>query len=151
MGTYFPYPVRVWVNGHEWLKRQLANRGIAFEPLDNGLASCADPQAAQRIASAFSHRRIERFFTRWVEKLPWPFSFQDRAAGYRHQLSVLQFEFAATLVFDRPARARQFTEALIKDHLDLGRPEEISILFGRRVTRRTPGVNRPGFHRGSSV
>jgi hypothetical protein len=26
--TYFPYPVKVWVNGHEWAKRQAAAAGI---------------------------------------------------------------------------------------------------------------------------
>lgn len=139
VGTYFPFPARVWLNGHEWLKRQLVRRGIAFAALDNGVASCADPRAAQRIATLLTAAKIERFFRRWVERLPWPLTAADRSAGYRHHLSVLQFEYAATLVFDRPHRARQFTEALIRDHLDLGRPEEVSIVFGRRVNRRTPG------------
>jgi len=42
-------------------------------------------------------------------------------------------------VFDRPVRARQWFEATIPEQLALGRPERISLLFGRRVTRRTPG------------
>ncbi|MEW6364111.1 MAG: hypothetical protein AB1714_05685 [Acidobacteriota bacterium] len=35
--TYFPFSARVWVNGHEWVKRQLAEEGIEYEPLENGI------------------------------------------------------------------------------------------------------------------
>ena len=45
--TYFPYPVKVWVNGHEWAKRQAAAAGIGFTALSNGFASCEDPAALQ--------------------------------------------------------------------------------------------------------
>ena len=41
--SYFPYTARVCLNGHEYAKRQLAKEGIAFEALDNGVLSCADP------------------------------------------------------------------------------------------------------------
>ncbi|MGB6576364.1 MAG: hypothetical protein WBF34_00460, partial [Streptosporangiaceae bacterium] len=38
--TYFPYPVKAWVNGHEWAKRQALAAGIGFTALSNGFASC---------------------------------------------------------------------------------------------------------------
>lgn len=44
--AYFPYPVKLWCNGHEWAKRQAAKQGIAFTPLSNGFASCDDPGSA---------------------------------------------------------------------------------------------------------
>ena len=48
--SYFPYPAKLCLNGHEWLKRQLTQRGIAFEPLDNGIRSSdeAGPRATDR-------------------------------------------------------------------------------------------------------
>ena len=54
-GSYFPYPVKVCLNGHEFLKRQLAKAGVAYEALDNGLRSCADAAARKttvRVASS---------------------------------------------------------------------------------------------------
>src|SRR5260370_42030716 len=33
-------------------------------------------------------------------------------------------------------------EGVIRDHLDIGRPDQIAVIFGRAVTRRTPGVFR---------
>jgi hypothetical protein len=47
--SYFPYNAKLCINGHEYLKRQLAKRGVAFEALDNGIRSCADPKLMQRL------------------------------------------------------------------------------------------------------
>ncbi len=40
--SYFPYPAKVWVNGHEWAKRQAHAAGITFTELANGFAACHD-------------------------------------------------------------------------------------------------------------
>ena len=42
-------------------------------------------------------------------------------------------------MFDRPAAGRSFFEQLIGDHLDLGRPESVSLIFDRKITKCTPG------------
>jgi hypothetical protein len=51
-----------------------------------------------------------------------------------------QIEVSRTLVFDQPRRARAFFEALVADHLDLGRPDEVKLIFDRRIQRNTPGT-----------
>ena len=61
------------------------------------------------------------------------------AAGYRYQLSILQAEFALTQVLDRPVTGRCFFEEVIRENLDIGRPDQMQLIFNRRVTRRTPG------------
>jgi hypothetical protein len=71
--------------------------------------------------------------------VPHPFAPAHRAAGYRYQLSILQAEFALTQVLDRPVTGRYFFEEVIRENLDLGRPDQIQLIFDRRVTRRTPG------------
>jgi hypothetical protein len=43
--AYCPFPIWLWLNGHEWAKRQLEKAGIQYEALDNGFRSCADPIA----------------------------------------------------------------------------------------------------------
>ena len=49
--AYFPYPVKVWVNGHEWAKRQCVKAGIGFTALSNGFASCDDRARCRRSAT----------------------------------------------------------------------------------------------------
>jgi hypothetical protein len=137
--TYFPFTAKVCLNGHEWLKRQLMRAGIGFEPLDNGLLTCADPACAQALADGLSAETIEAFVRRWLAELPQPFSAADQAAGYTYDLSILQAEFALTQVLDRPRTGRLFFEQVIREHLDLGRPDQVQLIFNRRVIRSTPG------------
>jgi hypothetical protein len=137
--SFAPFGVRIWINGHEWAKRQLAARKIGFAALDNGFLSCADPDALQQICDSFNAEHVDAFFRKWLRRLPHPFTRKDRAAGYRYQLSILQLEVSLTQVFDRPVHGREFFEEVIRDNLDLGRPDRVQLLFERRVTRRTPG------------
>ena len=113
--AYFPYPVKVWVNGHEWAKRQATLAGIGFSELSNGFASCDDPAGLQAICDRLGPSDIEGFFDRWMEVLPLPLTDADRAAGYWWELSMRQVETSRTLVFDAPRRARAFFEALVAD------------------------------------
>ena len=138
-GTYFPYTAKLCINGHEYLKRQLAQEGIGFEALDNGILRCDDPHRAQQIADALSAETIEALAQKWLRLLPHPFSDADRAAGYCYQLSILQAEFSLTQVLDRPVTGRVFFEEVIRENLDIGRPDQVQLIFNRRVTRRTPG------------
>lgn len=136
--TYFPFEVKVCFNGHEWAKQQLRQAGIGFEALDNGFAACDDPERLQEICHSLSADKIQAFFDYWVEQLPWPLSAEDRAAGYEHLLSVWQLEVSQTQVFTDPEQGRALVENIIRDNLDLGRPDRVSLIFDRRVTKRTP-------------
>jgi hypothetical protein len=139
VSSYFPYTVKVCLNGHEYLKRQLAHAGIACEALDNGLLACADPKRAQSICDRMSAEKIEGLVRKWLRFLPSPFSPADRRAGYRYAVSVLQAEFSLTQVLDRPATGRLFFEEVIRENLDIGRPAQVQLIFHRRVSRQTPG------------
>jgi len=135
--SYFPYSAKLCLNGHEYLKCQLSRQGIAFQAMDNGLLSCADPQAAQRISDALSDAKIQAFFRKWLARLPHPYSAKDRRAGYRYDLSVLQAEFSLTQVWDRPLHGRCFFEEVIRENIDLGRPEQVQLIFARKMQRKT--------------
>jgi hypothetical protein len=124
---------------HEYAKRQLARQGIAFQALDNGVLSCADPKRLQRICDGLSAEKIDGFLRKWLRLLPHPFTGADRKAGYRYDISILQAEFSLTQVLDRPVHGRLFFEQVIRENLDLGRPEEIQLIFKRKITRSTPG------------
>ena len=122
--AYFPYPVKVWLNGHEHSKQVSASAGVGFTELSNGFASCDDPAALQAICDRLGPGDIQAFFDRWVSRIPLPLTPADRAAGYWWELSLRQVEVSRTMVFDAPRQARAFFEALVADNLDLGRPEQ---------------------------
>jgi hypothetical protein len=141
--AYFPYPIKVWVNGHEWAKRQCTQAGVAFTALSNGFAAAGDPAAVQAICDRLGPAQIQAFADYWLERLPLPLTVADQAAGYWWELSLRQVETSRTIVFDAPRRARGFVEALVADNLDLGRPDNVELIF----TGRRPGYRgRPIKH-----
>ncbi len=137
--AYAPYPVWVYLNGHEWAKRQAARENIDFTPLDNGFRACDQAQRLAEICDSLSERDVWQFFDRWMRTvLPSPFTTAERGR-YGHKLSVRQIELSDTRVFDRPQAGRAWFEQTIRDQLDLGRPDKVQIIFDRKVTSRTPG------------
>jgi hypothetical protein len=134
--------MKVCLNGHEWLKRQLSQRAIPYEPLDNGIRLSDDPARVQRIADTLDAAKIDAVVRKWLRRLPHPFTSAHRRAGYRYQLSILQAEFALTQVLDRPRTGRGFFEEVMRENLDLGRPDQMQLIFNRRVSRQTPGPFR---------
>jgi hypothetical protein len=142
--TYFPYPVKAWVNGHEWAKRQAAAAGIGFTALSNGFASCDDPAALQDICDRFGPGTVQVWFERWMARIPLPLTDADRDAGYWWELSMRQIETSRTLVFDEDCHARAFFEALLCENMDLGRPENVELLFRRGQRLGRPTIPPPG-------
>ncbi len=141
--SYFPYTGRLIINGNEYAKRQAAKAGIGFAPLDNAFAAIDDVAAVQAICDGLDEDKITALAAKWLNILPHPFTTEDTAAGYSYALSVLQAEFSLTQTLDAPVTGRIFFEQVIRDNLDLGRPDQVSLIFDRKIVRKgkraTPG------------
>jgi hypothetical protein len=142
--TYFPYPVKVWVNGHEWAKQQARKIGLGFTELSNGFAACDDPALLQRICDSFGPGHVQAWFDRCMAAIPLPLDAADRDGGYWWELSMRQVETSRTLVFDHDVHARPFFEALLCENMDLGRPENVELLFRRGQRRGKDSAPPPG-------
>ncbi|HEX6756534.1 MAG TPA: hypothetical protein VF109_11405 [Mycobacteriales bacterium] len=134
--AYFPYPAKIWINGHEWAKRQAVQAGIGYTELSNGFAATDDPAGLQTICDRLGPAVIGVFAERWLAVLPLPLTDADRAAGYWWDLSMRQVEVSRTIVFAQPRHARGFFEALVADNLDIGRPDQVELIFSRHGRRR---------------
>ena len=141
--SYFPYNAKLCINGHEYVKRQLEQRGIEYEALDNGILSCEDPVALQKICDELSPARIDALFRKWLQRLPQAFPRKERVSGIRYELSIVQAEFSLTQVLDRPLTGRVFFEEVIRENLDIGRPDQVQLIFDRRLVRKGPSAT-PG-------
>jgi hypothetical protein len=140
---YFPYTGRLILNGNEYAQRQAAKAGIGFTRLDNAFAAVDDVAAVQQICDGLDEGKITALAARLLAMLPHPFTADDTAAGYRYELSVLQAEFSVTQMLDAPVAGRIFFDQLIRDNLDIGRPDRVSLIFDRKIVRKgkraTPG------------
>jgi hypothetical protein len=141
--SYFPYNTKLCINGHEWAKRQTAQAGIGHTALDNAFAAVDDVAAVQAICDRLGPAQIDALLRKWLAVLPHPFTAADRAAGYRYDLSILQAEFSLTQMLDKPVSGRVFFEQVIRDNLDIGRPDQVGLVFDRHLVRTGPRVT-PG-------
>jgi len=140
--SYAPWGIKLCLNGHEWAKRQLEREKIGYQALDNGFLACADAARLQQICDSLGPEQIDKMLRKWLQRLPLPLRIEDRAAGYDWDLSMWQVEVSLTQIFDRPLRGREFFEEVIRDNLDLGRPDRVQLVFDRVVTKKTPGMFR---------
>ena len=90
---------------------------------------------------------IEPFVAKWLERLPRPLTATTPAAGYDYDISVLQSEFSLTGP-GPPAGGAGVLREVIRDTLDAGRADQVSLIFDRTVRTRgkhpTPGQSAPG-------
>lgn len=93
-----------------------------------------EPGLLRRI-TGLSEETIEALLRKWLQRLPNPYTPADRAAGYDYDLSILQAEFSLTQMLDKPVSGRIFFEQVIRDNLDLGRPDRVQLIFDRRIFR----------------
>jgi hypothetical protein len=136
--SYFPYNAKLCINGNEWAKCQAGKAQIAFEALDNGFAAVGDVERLQQICDSLGPQQIDALLRKWLARLPHPFSPADREAGYRYDISILQAEFSLTQMLDKPVSGRIFFEQVLRENLDIGRPDRIALVFERRIMRTGP-------------
>ena len=131
--SYFPYGAKLCFNGHHWAQRQAERRGSRSPRWTTGSLSASTPSGCSGSATGCRPAKIDAFFRRWLAGCRTRSPAADRRAGYRYELSILQAEFSLTQVLDRPHSGRVFFEQLIRENLDLGRPDKASLIFDRRV------------------
>ena len=126
--------MKIWVNGHEWAKQQARKIGLAFTELSNGFAS----GAGSRGAAADLRRAAARHDQRVLPALAVPAAAAagcrtTRKRGTGGNCRWPRWRCPAPSCSPQPRHARAFFEALVTDNLDLGRPDTIEIIFGRRI------------------
>ena len=109
--AYFPYPIKIWLNGHEYAKRAATVAGIGCPELDTRCASTNDAAGLQRICDMLGPGTIRLFCQRWWARRPLPLTETDWAAGYWWDISMRQVEVSRTIIFDALRHARGFFEA----------------------------------------
>jgi hypothetical protein len=81
----------------------------------------------QRLADGLSAAKIEAVLHKWFGRLPHPFGARDRRAGYRYRCSIPQSEFSLAQALHQPVMGRLFFEDVIRENLDLGRPDQVQL------------------------
>jgi hypothetical protein len=135
--TWAPFTCQVYVNGHDYLARQLKKKGIAFQQSDNAFVELSDPAAAQRLADRFS-------------KLPWPKILERYARrvnplldkelqGASHYWVTDQAEYATDIRFHNRDHLALLFRCLLEFALLTFSPKKIFSYLGRKWHERFDG------------
>jgi hypothetical protein len=132
---YFPFNARVCLNGHGWLAYCMRERGIRFRQCKNALLTCSDPDTLQRCSDLLCAAHMEATSHYWFNTLLHYFTRREQRQGYCHRLYFAQVEYATNIIFHRRACLDKISDRLLDENRSLGRPDRLSVIFGRRITR----------------
>jgi len=140
VGTFLPFTVAVFLNGHSFLAQELTRLGVRFRKDDNAFVAVDDVAALEAAAERLTPQVIEQRCAYWVRQLAPRFTAAERAAVDLHyRYSVAQIELATDVIFRRTAPLKALFQRATELGILLGGADRTTHLFGRRITARYGG------------
>jgi hypothetical protein len=141
VGSFLPFPVTAYLNGHEFIARELTRRNIPFTQRDNSFTDVADVQALQAAADRFGPSVLRWVLNHWALAVGPKFSKKERLAcqGLSRFWAVQQVEYCLNFIFKKNWPIRRLFERCCELSLYLIGADRIGQLFGARATRRIGG------------
>ena len=140
VGTFLPFTLAVFLNGHSFLAQELTRLGVSFRKDDNAFLAVDDLAALEAAAERLTPRLIEQRCGYWVRQLAPRFTAEERAAVDLHyRYSVAQIELATDVIFRRSAPLKALFRRATELGILLGGADRTTHLFGRRITARYGG------------
>jgi len=137
---YFPFSARICLNQHYWLAHKMKQAGIRFTQSGNAFRRCSDPAALQEIADSLTAKDLLHCGHKWLKRLiPFFRASERREHGCWHQLFFAQVEFCENLIFRRRAGLDRLGDRLLDANRNLGRPDKLTVIFGRRINKQYRG------------
>jgi hypothetical protein len=137
---YFPFSTRICLNQHYWLAEKMKQAGIRFTQSGNAFRHCSDPAVLQQMADSLTAKDLQRCGHKWIKRLiPFFTGSERREHRCWHQLFFAQVEYCDNLIFRRRAALDQLSDRLLDANRNLGRPDKLTVIFGRRITKRYSG------------
>lgn len=136
--TWFPFTIQVYVNGHEWLARQMIRRRLGFVQQDNAFVELDHPEKAQQLADRFPALRWQTQLARWARVVN-PHLRRGWLRGASYRWVIDQAEFATDVIFHSKAALAQLYPRLL-DHAAVNfSAQDILTFLGRRLHGRFDG------------
>ncbi len=128
----FPFTIQVYVNGHEWLARQMLSQKLGFVQTDNAFTQLDDPARAQTLADGFSKLKWIDILDRWAQIVN-PLLKQSWLGDRSYRWVVDQAEFSTDVLFDRRESLQGIFPALLEHALLNFSADDILGFLGRRL------------------
>lgn len=144
--TWFPFTMQVYLNGREWLARELEKAGIAFVRHDTCVSQVDDLEAAQRLLDEqlrVSWTTLLGDLVRRVHPAHETIFANCPAHARNYYWSVAESEWASDVLFHDAADVLPVCERLARHSLRVHGPADVMRFLGRTV--RSDGLPRANF------
>src|SRR5438105_2776501 len=140
VGSFLPFSITYYLNGHHFIEQQLRSAGVQFRKDDNAFLWVGDAKALQAAADALSAQLIRPRLDYWTLIVGPKFSKKDRqAVNLGRYYSLQQVEYCRNLIF----RHNFPIHKLFERSCDLGllrlSADRVSQIFGWRLHTRMGG------------
>jgi hypothetical protein len=140
MCPYLPFSARVCLNQHHWLAQRMREEGIDFHQCTNAFLRCANPARLQELSDSLTARDLLTCGQKWLTtSTPFFTDGERQHAGCQHRLFFAQVEYCDNLIFRRRAALDEIGERLLDANRTIGQPNKITVIFGRKITKRYRG------------
>ena len=140
MCPYFPFSARVCLNQHHWLAIRMQEEKIDFQQCTNAFLKCSDPARLQQLADSLRVADLLQCGQKWLAAFtPFITDKERKHAGCQHRLFFSQVEYCDNLIFYRRAAVDELTQRVLDLNRNIGQPNKITMIFGRKVTKQYKG------------
>jgi hypothetical protein len=136
--TWFPFTIQVYVNGHDWLARQMQRRRLGFVQHDNAFTQLDKPAAAQRLAERFPKLRWVKILSRWARQVN-PLLGTSWLGKADYYWVIDQAEYSTDVLFQNRAKLAELYPRLLDHALLHFSAQDILTFLGRRLHPRFDG------------
>jgi hypothetical protein len=136
--TYFPFTVRVGINGRQWLYQQLRNLGVEFTHQRNLLLSVADPVLAQQLLQAQVQTDYVQLLDTLVQPVQplWQYLQEDLHTPY--YWTCEQSEWASDVLFQSREELASRYPRWVRHAVQTLQCEDVLRFFGRARLPQSP-------------
>ena len=140
IGSFFPFQATYYLNGHNFIERELNRENVMFRKNDNAFLAVSDVTALQAAADRFSSGVIQKRLDYWTLRLGPNFSKRERAAvNLGRFYAVNQIEYCRNFIFRRNFPIHKIFERSCEIGLWRMTASKISEIFGTRITKKLKG------------
>lgn len=140
VASFFPFQTTYYLNGHNFIERELNRERVTFRKNDNAFLAVSDAAALQRAADRFTSSVIQKRLDHWTLRLGPNFSKRERAAmNLSRFYAVNQIEYCRNFIFRRSFPIHKIFERSCEMGLWRMTANKISEIFGSRITKKLKG------------
>ena len=132
--SWFPFAIRIGMNGRQWLYRQLEERGVPFQRRNNLLLSVADPALAQKLLDDQRRTDWPTVLGNLVHPVQPLWDYLQGPAGTPYYWMTEQSEWATDFLFRSPSDLAEHYPGWIKYGIETLQCRDVLRYLGKKVT-----------------